>query len=131
MKRAEQETYRQPLLDWGQRLQRERTGLSHDALRTTGGDASGSLSNLPLHPADLGSDSFEEEVTLGLLENEDQLLEEIAAALRRLDQGAFGSCEECGAEISKQRLQALPYTRRCIRCARRVEGEAAGGPAPR
>ena len=61
------------------------------------------------------------EFTLSLLENQEQMLEEILAALDRMDKGAFGKCEECGAAIPKGRLQALPYTRHCLSCARRLQ----------
>ena len=69
--------------------------------------------------ADLGSDNFEQEVSLSLLENEGQLLERVSAALARIDQGTFGRCQECGRDISRERLDAVPYTPYCIQCAAR------------
>src|SRR5262249_30321208 len=80
---------------------------------------SGNLSHVPIRVADLGSDSFEQEFTLGLLENDEQKLKEIDAALERIEQWRFGRCEECGKVISKERLEALPYARHCIECARK------------
>jgi RNA polymerase-binding transcription factor DksA len=71
--------------------------------------------------ADLGTDSFEQEFTLGLLENDEQKLKEIDAALGRIEQGTFGRCEECGKDLSKERLEALPYTRYCVQCARDLQ----------
>jgi RNA polymerase-binding transcription factor DksA len=71
--------------------------------------------------ADLGTDTFEHEVTLGLLETEGQTLQEVAAAVGRIDGGTYGRCERCGAEINRERLQALPYVRHCIACARTVQ----------
>ena len=94
------------------------------AFRKTGGEASGSLSNAPLHPADLGSDNFEQETSLSLLQNEEQLLDEIAAALERIKHGTFGQCEECKGAIPKARLQAVPYARYCVDCARKLEKNA-------
>ena len=47
------------------------------------------------------------------------LLQDIDAALVRMDRGTFGTCEECGAEIDRQRLKAVPYARLCIACAKR------------
>lgn len=122
MTKAEQDQYRQQLLSLGQRLKSQVDDLANEALRKTGGEASGNLSNTPVHMADLGTDNFEQEVSMSLLENEGQVLEEIAAALVRLDQGAYGRCEDCGKAIAKERLNAVPYTRRCIDCARRQEG---------
>ena len=52
-----------------------------------------------------------------LLENEEQILEEIASALERIEQGNFGRCEECQREIPKARLEAIPYARYCVDCA--------------
>jgi RNA polymerase-binding transcription factor DksA len=71
--------------------------------------------------ADLGTDNFEQEFTLGLLQNEELLLKEIEAALKRLEQGDFGLCEECQRSIPRARLQALVYTRHCVDCARKLE----------
>jgi RNA polymerase-binding transcription factor DksA len=109
------------LLAIRQRLTGDVTHLTREALREAGGEASGSLSNTPLHMADLGSDNFEQEFTFSLLENQEQTIEEIDAALERLRQGAFGRCEECQKEIPRARLQALPYARCCVACARKLE----------
>jgi RNA polymerase-binding transcription factor DksA len=117
--------YRNRLLASRRRLERDRSHLEDEVLRGTGGEASGGLSDVPLHLADLGSRSFEEELTLGLLGNEEQLIEEIHAALDRLDQGVYGRCVACGQDISRARLQALPYARHCVACARNLERKAA------
>jgi RNA polymerase-binding transcription factor len=49
------------------------------------------------------------------------VLEDIRAALARLDSGTYGRCEECGGDIARERLQTLPHTRHCIACARRLQ----------
>ena len=121
MTQAEIDSFRQQLQDLRHRLRGDVSHLTGEALRKTGGEASGSLSNTPIHMADLGTDNFEQEFTLGLIKNEEQALDEIGAALDRLDQGAFGRCEECHKDIPKARLQALPYARYCVECARKVE----------
>ena len=121
MTKAELETYREALLALRKRLTGDVSHLADEALRARGGEASGSLSNAPLHMADLGTDNFEQEFTLSLLENEEQALDEISAALDRIDKGTFGLCEECGKEIPRERLKALPYARRCVACARKLE----------
>lgn len=114
---AESTTYRQHLLSLLGRLGKDRSQLKDEALRPTGGEASGSLSDLPLHPADLASHGFEEDLTLGLLENEEQLIEEVNLALERLEKGTYGLCMECHREIALKRLKALPYVRYCVGCA--------------
>jgi len=121
---TELEAYRECLLELSRRLDLDEAQLKDECLRGTGGEASGSLSDLPLHLADLGSHDFEEELSLGLLENEAQLLAEINDALARIEQGVFGRCEACGKAVSRGRLQALPYARHCAPCARKLQGEA-------
>jgi RNA polymerase-binding transcription factor DksA len=124
MSKAELNTYRQHLLTLRSRLNGDVSHLADEALRRTGGEASGSLSNMPIHMADLGTDNFEQEFTLSLLQNQEQVLEEITAALDRIHQGTFGRCEECQGEIPRVRLNALPYTRYCVECARKLEQSA-------
>jgi RNA polymerase-binding protein DksA len=121
MTKAVLETFRQELLALRNRLKGDVTNLADEALRKAGGEASGSLSNMPIHMADLGTDNFEQEFTLSLLQNEEQALDEIGAALDRIAQGTFGRCEECQKEIPRARLQALPYARHCVECARKLE----------
>ena len=125
MTQAEIETFRRRLETLLRRLDRDRAQLKGEALQATGGEASGSLSDVPLHLADLGTHGFEEEVTLSLLENEEQLIEEINAALARLEQGTFGTCESCRQPIARERLQPLPYARYCARCAQQREQRTA------
>ena len=79
---------------------------------------------MPLHLADLGTENFEQEFTLALIENEQATLDQISEALERIAKGKFGNCTDCGDSITKQRLQALPYTPLCITCARRLENPA-------
>jgi RNA polymerase-binding transcription factor DksA len=121
MSKAELDSYRQTLLALRNRLTGDVSHLADEALRAHGGEASGSLSNAPLHMADLGTDNFEQEFTLSLLQNQEQALEEIRAALDRIDRGSYGKCEECQGNIPKARLQALPYTRHCVACARKLQ----------
>jgi RNA polymerase-binding protein DksA len=127
MTQAELEHFRQQLLTMGSRLKGAVSDLAGEALRETGGAASGNLSNTPIHQADLGSDHFEQEVSLSLLENEEQRLEEIAAALKRISAGTFGRCEACQRDIPTARLEALPFTRLCIECARQAQPAAPPG----
>jgi RNA polymerase-binding transcription factor DksA len=118
MTRAERATYRKTLLALQQRLEGDVSCLAEEALGKPGEEGGGNLSHVPIHLADLGTDSFEQQFTLDLMASEEQVLEEISAALARLEQGTFGRCEECEKAIPKARLQALPYVRHCIACAR-------------
>jgi RNA polymerase-binding transcription factor DksA len=117
MTRSELQHYRDKLQELARRLHGDVTGLRDETLRTTGGEASGNLSNAPMHPADLGTDNFEHETNLGLLALQGQTLVEVGAALDHIRQGTYGKCQECGQQISRSRLEALPYTPYCIECA--------------
>lgn len=121
MTRPKNEQYRQQLVELRNRLTGDVSALTDEALRHNQKDASGNLSSMPIHMADIGTDNFEQENTLNLLANENQVLEEIADALDRIKDGKFGLCEECGQEILKARLEALPYVRYCVECARKLE----------
>lgn len=81
----------------------------------------GSMSHSPLHIADLGSDNYERENTLGLMESEMKLLIEVEAALSRLNDGTFGICQGNGEFIHKARLKAIPWARYCVSCATQME----------
>ena len=126
MTEAELRFYRRQLLALKKRLGGDLSNLEEEALRPVGGESSGSLSDVPVHTADLGTDNFEEELSLELLENEEQILGEINEALARIDQGTFGRCENCHRPISKNRLKALPYARHCLDCARKLQEQAKG-----
>jgi RNA polymerase-binding transcription factor DksA len=130
MNKADVASYRRQLTAHRDRLQAEVAGLGSEALRNAG-EASGNLSHTPLHLADLGTDASDQVVAISLLAKGGWTLEEVCAALARLEDGTVGSCTECGREIPEERLRALPYARHCIDCARELErqAEGPGGPA--
>lgn len=67
--------------------------------------------------ADLSSDNYELENTLGLVGSERGLLAEIEQALARIQSGTYGVCEGDGQFIPRARLRAIPWTRYCVHCA--------------
>ena len=91
--------------------------MSHEALN---GDAA-NLSHMPIHMADVGSDHYEQELTLGLVESERKLLHEIDDAIERIAEGTYGVCQATGKPIGKPRLQAKPWAKYCIEAARELE----------
>lgn len=107
------ELFREMLLDKRRQLIGDVSGLERQALAKNRQDASGDLSNMPMHMADVGSDNYEQEFTLGLIEGERALLREIDAALGRIDSGTYGICEATGQPIGKARLKATPWTKYC------------------
>lgn len=95
--------------------------MESDALKKTRNESAGDLSSMPIHMADLGSDNFEQEFTLGLLHGERKLLKEIHDALDRIENNTYGVCEGTDKPISTARLEAKPWARYCIEYARMVE----------
>jgi DnaK suppressor protein len=114
-------SYRRVLQTLRSRLRGDLDRMTDEALRRQSTGGSGSLSSVPLHMADLGTENYDQEFTLGLIENEQETLELVNEALVRMEQGTFGRCVECSEPISRPRLQAIPYARHCIRCARKLE----------
>jgi len=115
------EAYRRTLLSIQARLRGDLEQMTDEALRRDQPESSGNLSNVPLHMADVGTENYDQEFTLSLIENEQGTLEQVHEALGRISAGTFGRCQECGEPIAKPRLQALPYTPHCIQCARALE----------
>ncbi|MFH1577609.1 MAG: TraR/DksA family transcriptional regulator [Candidatus Omnitrophota bacterium] len=94
-------------------------GLQHslkDTLKKSQRDAAGDISGYALHMADLATDAYDREFSLDLAFNERQILYEIDEALKKIEEGGFGICEECECPITKTRLKAIPYTRLCLKC---------------
>jgi RNA polymerase-binding transcription factor DksA len=105
-------------------LEHARAELEAEVEQPLGGEAGGGLSDVPIHPADLGTRLAEEDVALRVLAVEGHLQTEIVDALARLDENRYGVCERCGRRVTKERLRVLPYARYCMPCAREVKSTA-------
>ena len=120
MTKPELEPVRNLLLRLERRLRGDVAGLTNEVSCGTETQSGENLSNVPVEDrAERGSDSSDEDVTIGLLELESTRLSEITAALDRIAGGTFGRCEGCARAIASDRLRAIPFTRLCIACARR------------
>jgi RNA polymerase-binding transcription factor DksA len=84
----------------------------------------GELSNYDQHPGDIGTEVFEHEKNVSILEQVEDQLKEVDAAFERLQNGSYGKCEACGEPIEAARLQERPYARYCLRDQQRIEREA-------
>ena len=122
MNKADLKQYKDRLLGLRARLRCDVTQMAESALKKNRTEANGDLSSMPIHMADIGSDNFEQEFTLSLMETEGGTLEQIESALERIEEGNYGQCEECGVKIPKARLNAVPYATLCIKCQSSHEG---------
>jgi RNA polymerase-binding transcription factor DksA len=109
--------YRKILLEARVELIARVTGLEDDALRSSGGN----LSNMPLHMADIGTDTFDQDLAIGMAETERELLREIDEALERITAKTYGVCQLTGKPIPKARLDAKPWAKYTIEAARQLE----------
>ena len=114
----ELEHFRDLLLQKRREIVGDMSQMEREALRSASGS---NLSNLPLHMADMGTDNYEQEFTLGLVEKDRIILREINAALAKIMDGTYGICEGTGKPISKVRLEAQPWARFSIEYARQME----------
>ena len=120
MTKPEMATFRETLLALSTRMRGDASHLADEALGANGAKT-GAASRAPVDMADVATDNFEQEFTLSLLKNQENVLEEIGEALERIRQETFGLCEECQKPIPKARLHALPYARHCVACARKAQ----------
>lgn len=112
------EQFRDLLLAKRRELVGDMSAMEREALRSSGET---NLSTLPIHMADMGTDNYEQEFTLGLVEKDRNLLREINAALAKIQNGTFGICEGTGKPIGRARLEAQPWSRFSIEWARKLE----------
>lgn len=109
----EREQFRQMLLEKRAEILGNVTTLHREAVNKDRADAAGDVSAMPIHMADIGSDNYELEFTLGLIEGERAILREIEEAIERLDKGTYGVCLATGKPIGRARLKAKPWAKYC------------------
>jgi RNA polymerase-binding protein DksA len=113
--------FKQVLLEKRREIVGDVNNIEGEALRQQRLAASGDLSSMPIHMADLGTDNYEQEFALGLMDTERKMLREIDDALGRIEKGTYGICEGTGKPISKGRLEAKPWARYGVEYARMIE----------
>ena len=109
--------YRDLLIDKRRAIVGMVSGLESEALRSSGGN----LSNMPMHMADVGTDVFEQDFTLGMAATERELIVQIDEALERIEKKIYGICQSTGKPIPKARLNAKPWAKYTIEAAREIE----------
>ena len=120
------EHVRERLAEEASRLNEIRSGFD-DLNKESESENVGELSSSDQHMADLGSETFEREKDLSILEQVEAELADVEHALRRLDDGTYGVCEACGKPIDEARLEALPAARFCLDDQSKAEQEARAG----
>ena len=118
---ADIEHFKQMLLEKRGEILANVNEMEDETLKKSRLDAAGDLSSMPIHMADIGSDNYEQEFTLGLMDSERKLLREIDDALQRIEQGIYGICKGTGKQIPKARLEAQPWARYCVEYAQMLE----------
>jgi RNA polymerase-binding protein DksA len=95
--------------------------ISEDTLKKSQKDAAGDISGYTFHMADVATDNYDREFSLGIASNEREMLYELDDAMKRIEEGTFGVCEDCKSPITKTRLRAIPYARLCLNCQQKRE----------
>lgn len=123
MPKKELNKYKELLLKVRQETDGQISHIAEDTLKKSQRDASGDLSGYSYHMADMASDDYEREFSLGRATEEQKIIYLVDEALKRIADGTYGSCLQCGKAILKKRLAALPYTESCIECQKVKEGK--------
>ena len=111
--------YKKILLDLKDSLVKDIKNMSKNPVREDG--ESGDVSGHVLHIADVATDMYDREFSLGLASNEREVLYKIETALKKIQDKSFGICIECKKTIPAARLKAIPYTETCLKCQEKLE----------
>jgi DnaK suppressor protein len=106
---SELESFKKKLEQLREEILAEYKEISSNVLNKSSQDITGDLSNHSMHLADMATDSYDRDFSIGLASNEMQMLNKIEHALRKIEDGSYGICEHSGKPIPKSRLNAIPY----------------------
>ena len=112
--------FRQLLITERAKLTDEIKSIAREA-STSPREASGDLSAYTVHLADMAADTYDRELSMNIVSSEQEILYQIDDALKRLDDGSYGLCQQCNQPVSMSRLKAVPYASLCITCQRAKE----------
>lgn len=121
MKSPETDRFRDALLEQRKRVEAALENL-HEETSGSLSEESGEETAYDNHLADTATETYDRELDYTLEENSGHVLAEIDAALKRIEEGTYGICTNCGKEIPVDRLEALPWATLCIDCQRGLEG---------
>lgn len=121
MPKSELKIYRALLLKEREKVGGELSHITENTLNKSSREASGDLSGYSYHMADTASDDYERDFALGRATDEQKALYIIDEALKRIEDGTYGSCSQCGKSIPKTRLKVIPQADLCIDCKKMNE----------
>ncbi|MDD4894025.1 MAG: TraR/DksA family transcriptional regulator [Candidatus Omnitrophica bacterium] len=119
--KKELEYFKKLILKMKDKILAEIKHISEDTLKKSQKDASGDISGYTYHMADVASDTYDREFSMGIASDERQSLYELDDAIKKIEEGTFGICEECKSAITKSRLKVVPFARLCIKCQEKRE----------
>ncbi len=121
MDRKTRKKFKELLLLEREKVTGEIWRLSEDTLSSSQRDSSGDLSGYAMHLADMGSDTYQRDIQLGLVSKEQETLYKIEEALKMIEDGTYGKCQICGKPIKESRLKAVPFAKLCVPCQEKEE----------
>lgn len=113
--------FKQLLIKLREKTVDEMESITKDTLKTSQREASGDLSGYTLHMADVATDHYDREFSLGIAGVEQRVVYQIDEALKRIEDSSYGLCLTCEKPISKKRLTAVPFAKYCIECQKQEE----------
>ena len=121
MPKTELKKYKGLLIEERKKVGGDLSHIAENTLNRSQRDASGDLSGYSYHMADMASDDYDRDFSLGRATDEQKMLFGIDEALKRIEDGTYGNCVQCNKPIPKKRLKALPHTELCIDCQKKNE----------
>jgi DnaK suppressor protein len=114
--------FRDALVDERRRVEHALASLRHEHAGSLDEEVEEIAAGNDNHPAETATATLGREIDYTLGDNAEQVISEIDAALKRIDEGSYGTCIDCGQQIRRERLEANPWASHCINCKRKLEG---------
>ena len=115
------ETFRAALLEERERVEKALSNLRDEHPGSLDDEIDELSYSSDNHLAETATATLGREIDYTLGENSGEVLARIDGALKRIDEGTYGTCESCGREIATERLEAHPWASLCIDCKREAE----------
>lgn len=122
MTKREMQKFKKLLMAEGKHFTDEIKIIEKDTQESLSGDKSGDFSSF----AEAGTDNNDRETALRLASGETAMLNDVADALTRIEEGTYGRCIDCEKDIPKGRLEVFPSAKRCVNCKEKYEKEQDG-----